>query len=219
MRRGLSGLAKSDLTIYHVPHTRGFRVIWLCEELGLPYRLARVDFAKEARATPEWRQMNPVGKVPVMTDGEGFKLFESGAMVQHILNRYGDGRLEPPPGSPDHGEYLQWSWFAEATFSRATGEIANHRREFAGRLIEPVLEEMRERARSCAAALDERVATRPFLLGDAFSASDIMMGYALQSFDRNVGEPLPPNASAYKERLVARPAYKAAALANLMASE
>ena len=58
------------LTIYHAPGTRGFRLIWLCEELDHPYEVVKVDFSAEYRASPEWRRMNPVGKVPAMTDGD-----------------------------------------------------------------------------------------------------------------------------------------------------
>lgn len=210
--------ALAPLTIYHVPNTRGFRAIWLCEELGLQYRLEPVDFSAEYRASAEWRAMNPVGKVPVMVDGD-LKLFESGAIVQHILDQYGDGRLQPQHGSKEHGHYLQWSWFAEATFSRATGELANHRRAFAGSLIETVMEEMRGRARSCLHAVDTHLATSAFMVGDSFTAADIMIGYALQSFERNVGDaPLPSNVQAYWERVQARPAFKAASAANLALS-
>jgi glutathione S-transferase len=217
--RGSHGLAAPDITIYHVPHTRGFRLLWLCEELELPYRVQHVDFSSEYRATPEWRCMNPVGKLPVMTDGD-FKLFESGAMLQHLLDRYGHGRLQPPegPGSPEHALFLQWCWFAEATLGRATGEIANHRRQFSAP-VEPVLDEMRARARSCVTALDDELGSsqQPYLLGSAFTAADIMTGYSLQSFERNVGEAPPAHVAAYLERLRQRPAFLAAAAANEIA--
>ena len=94
------------LTIYYAPNTRGFRVIWACEELGLPYQLARVNFSAEYRASPEWRKKNPVGKVPVLVDGD-LTLFESDAMMQYLLERYGKGRLQPAHDSTDYGLYLQ----------------------------------------------------------------------------------------------------------------
>ena len=75
------------------------RPIWALEELGIPYNIVPVDFSAEYRQTPEWRKLNPVGKVPVMTDGN-LKMFESVAMVQYILDRYGGGRLQPTPGTP-----------------------------------------------------------------------------------------------------------------------
>ena len=124
------------ITIYHVPRTRSVRVIWLCEELGVPYEVVPVDFSAEYRASAQWRKLNPVGKVPVMTDDSPsagpITIFESGAMVEYVLDHYGDGRLRPAPCTAEHALYLQWTWFAEATFARPLGEIVNHRREFPG---------------------------------------------------------------------------------------
>ena len=201
------------LRIHHVPATRGFRVIWLCEELDVPYEIVRVDFSRRYRSSAEWRAMNPVGKVPVMTAG-GLTMFESGAMVQHVLDRHGRGRLEPARGSREHALYLQWSWFAEATFTRPLGEIVNHRREFGGRVIPEVIEEMKVRARLCADALDREMRGKDYLVGD-FTAADIMMGYALRSYLRLMpDETLPENAGAYWNRLTARDGYRAAIAAE-----
>ncbi len=201
------------IVIHHAPGTRGFRVVWLCEELGLPYALEKVDFSSEYRASPEWRRMNPVGKVPVMTDGD-FRMFESGAMVQYLLARYGEGRLEPGRDGTDHGIYLQWCWFAEATFGRATGEIANHKRAFAAAPRADAIEEMRDRARACVRALDQAVADRRYLLGEPFTAADVMMGYTLQSFARHVPDRLPAAVAGYWQRLEQRAAYQAALAAE-----
>ena len=201
------------LRIYHFPATRGFRVIWLCEELDVPYEVVPVDFSRAYRASVEWRSMNPVGKVPVMTAGD-LTMFESGAMVQHVLDRHGGGRLEPERGTREHALYLQWSWFAEATFTRPLGEIVNHRREFGDRAIPEVIEEMKTRARLCVDALDGEMREKDYLAGD-FTAADIMMGYALRSYQRLLpDDTLPVNASAYWERLTARDAYRAASTAE-----
>ena len=75
------------------------RPIWVLEELGLPYTIVPVDFSPEFRQSEEWRKINPVGKVPAMTDGD-LTIFESVAMMQYILDRYGDGRLQPALGTP-----------------------------------------------------------------------------------------------------------------------
>ena len=201
------------LRIHHVPATRGFRVIWLCEELNVPYEIVRVDFSRKFRASAEWRSMNPVGKVPVMSTGD-FTMFESGAMVQHVLDRHGGGRLEPARGTREHALYLQWSWFAEATFTRPLGEIVNHRREFGDRAMPEVIEEMKGRARLCAGALDQDVREKDYLAGE-FTAADIMMGYALRSYQRLLpDEALPANARVYWDRLTARDAYRAAIAAE-----
>ncbi|HWS74130.1 MAG TPA: glutathione S-transferase family protein [Quisquiliibacterium sp.] len=201
------------LTVYHVPVTRSLRVLWLCQELELPHQVKTVDFAAAYRASPEWRALNPVGKVPAMTDGE-FTMFESGAMVQYLLDRYGEGRLQPASGTEAHGRYLQWSWFAEATYARPIGEIVNHRRAFgeAGE-IPAVVEEMKGRARLCSEAVDRALRGRSYLLGEEFSAADIMMGYSVMLAQRFTSTEGLDALNAYWARLSARPAYQRAAAA------
>ncbi len=192
------------ITIYHVPGTRSIRPIWTCEELGLPYTTVDVDFSVEYRASPEWRKLNPVGKVPAMTDGD-LSMFESGAMVQYLLDRYGKGQLQPAPGTPEHAIYLQWSWFAESTFARPLGEIVNHRRVFGDAAREDAIREMQDRSHLCMEAIDPLVANQPFLLGDTFSAADIMMGYSLLLASRMAPTADYPNTQAYWARLQERP--------------
>ncbi|MDH3643797.1 MAG: glutathione S-transferase family protein [Gammaproteobacteria bacterium] len=205
------------IKIYHVPRTRSVRVIWLCEELGVPYELIPVDFSAEYRASAEWRKLNPVGKVPVMIDtapaSGPVTMFESGAMVEYVLDHYGDGRLRPAPRTAEHAMYLQWTWFAEATFARPLGEIVNHRREFPGDAeIPAVVEEMKNRARLCLDALEQALVDREYLLGADFSAADVMMGYTLLICEmfRLLGDDH-PRVSDYFARLSARPGYQTAA--------
>jgi glutathione S-transferase len=167
------------LTIYHAPGTRSIRVIWLCEELGVPYERVVVDFSPAYRASAEWRKLNPVGKVPALRDGD-FTMFESGAMVEYILERYGHGRLRPPPGTRAAAMYFQWSWFAEATFARPLGDIAQHTfvKPEAER-VRAVVEDGRVRAFACLEALDAAVPDGAYLVDGTFTAADIMMGYTL----------------------------------------
>jgi len=198
------------IKIHHVPLTRSFRVIWLCEELGLEYAAIATDFSPEYRATDEWRVLNPVGKVPVMIDGD-LVMFESGAMVQHLLNRYGNGKLEPPPGTPAHALYLQWSWFGEATFARPLGEIVNHKREFPGQQKIPrVLEEMADRTVVSLAAVADATRERDYLLGNEFTAADIMVGYSVRLVEALLPERMTEAIAPYWQRLQARPAFQRA---------
>lgn len=198
------------LKIYHVPLTRSFRVLWLCEELGVPYEAIPVDFSPEYRATPEWRALNPVGKVPVMIDGD-LVMFESGAMVQHVVNAHGGGRLEPEIGSSAHALYLQWSWFGESTFARPLGEIVNHKREFPGdQTLPAILEEMADRASVSLAAVAQETANKPYLLGEEFTAADIMVGYSIRLVDRLIPERMTPEIAPYWQRLQSRDAYQRA---------
>lgn len=200
------------LEIYHAPGTRSIRVIWLCEELALPYRIRLVDFSPAYRASPEWRALNPVGKVPVMRDGE-FVMFESGAMVQYLLERYGEGRLRPPPGTRDSAMYQQWSWFAEATFARPLGDIAQHTvvKPLAER-IAAVVDDGRMRALLCMDALEAAVPDGRYVVNGVFTAADIMMGYTLILARRfNVLTPANyPNVNAYMSRLEEHPGFRTA---------
>ena len=198
-------------TIYHVKGTRGFRAIWLCEELDLPYRVEVIDFSPAFRTSAEWRSKSPTGKVPVMVHGD-LTMFESGAMVDFLLERYGEGRLAPAPGTPQSALCRQWSWFAEATFARPLGEIVNHNRVAPeGGLVEFVIEDCKDRARICIAAIEDALAESEYLVGDAFTYADIMTGYSLMlasNFDVLTGDY--PRTQAYFDRLSERPGFQAA---------
>ena len=208
---------KPMIEIFHAPGTRGIRAIWTCEELGIDYRVVPVDFAADYRATPEWRAMNPVGKVPVMRDG-ALTLFESGAMVQHLIDRYDNGSgaaaLQPDRGTDQHALYLQWSWFAEATFARPLGEIVNHRRAIPRtQQSEVAVEEMRARAWLCVAAVNDALAGRDWLLGERFSGADIMMGYSIMLMETLAPGRLPPDVARYQAAISARECFQRAVAA------
>ena len=204
------------ITIYHVPRTRSARVIWLCEELGLPYEVVPIDFSPEYRKSAEWRRLNPIGKVPAMTDvdGEGnrFTMIESGAMVHYILERYGNGRLQPESGTPESALFLQWSWFAEASLARPLGDMVHHR------ILKPeperipaVVEDGQARAEICLDAVEAALDDRDYLLGDGLTAADIMMGYSLALAQRlGVLDERYPNVVAYMGRLEGRPGFQIA---------
>lgn len=103
------------LTIYHLEHSRSDRILWLAEELGLRYEIAR--FARDPktqRAEPALRKIHPLGKAPAIRDGEQLVL-ESGAIVDYLVVRYGRGRLAPPQDSADWPRYLQWLHYAEGS--------------------------------------------------------------------------------------------------------
>ncbi|MDE2976101.1 MAG: glutathione S-transferase family protein [Acidobacteriota bacterium] len=197
------------ITIYHVPRTRSARIIWLCEELDLPYEVVAVDFSPEYRKSAEWRRLNPIGKVPALTD---VTMIESGAMVHYILERYGEGRLQPPVGSPESALFLQWSWFAEASLARPLGDMVHHR------ILKPeperipaVVEDGRERAEICLDAIEAALEGRDYLMGSELTAADIMMGYSLALAQRlDVLDDRYPKLLAYMSRLEARPGFRIA---------
>ena len=199
------------LTIYHVKGTRAVRVIWLCEERGIPYKIEVIDFSPAFRNSPEWRSKSPTGKVPAMTDGD-LTMFESGAMVEYLLERHGDGGLLPELGTADRALCRQWSWFAEATFARPLGEIVNHNRVAPeGRLVDFVIEDCKARARTCIAAIEDVVAHADYLVGKTFTVADIMTGYSLLlATNFGVLSDDFPHTQAYFERLSQRPAFQVA---------
>jgi glutathione S-transferase len=197
------------LTLHHVPFSRSLRVRWLLEELGLPYRLETRGFADLRR--PEHLALHPLGKVPVLSDGERV-LFESGAIVQYLLERYGEGRLEPKPGSAERALHLQWFHYAEATITPPLGQIVRHTMLLPeAERIPAVTEHSRGLAAQVLAPVERALAGRPWLLTE-FGAADVMMGYSvkLASLLRLVGE-AHPNLAAYLTRCEARPAWQRAA--------
>ena len=199
------------LTIYHVAGTRSMRVIWLCLELDIPLEVEVIDFSPAYRNTASWRALSPTRKVPVLRDGE-FTMFESGAMVQYLLDAYGDGRLQPRPGTKAAALFQQWSWFAEATLARPLGDIAQHSviRPEAER-IPGVVEDAKVRALTALGAVEKGLENCTYLMGEAFSAADINMGYSLMLAERFglLHEDL-MQTRAYFSRLKDRPFYQEA---------
>jgi glutathione S-transferase len=129
-------------------------------------------------------------------------------MVQYVLDRYGQGRLVPATASDSYASYLQWLWFAEATFARPLGEIVNHGREFPQQArIEAVVDEMADRAAACAQAVGAHVRDRQYLTGDEFTAADIMMGYSVMLVEALIPDRMPDSILPYWERLQARPGF------------
>jgi glutathione S-transferase len=192
------------LRIYHVQGTRSVRPIWLCYELDLPVEVAPIDFSPAYRNSPEWRAISPAGKVPAMTDGD-MTMFESGAMVDYILERYGAGRLRPAPGTAESAIHHQWCWFAEATLVRPIGLNRLLRHSAEG---QSVAADGEEKARIALEVVDKAISNRDYLLGAAFGAADIMMGYSLQLLaDLHVLDDRYPNTQAYLNRLRSREAY------------
>jgi glutathione S-transferase len=196
------------LKIYHVHGTRSVRPIWLCYELDLPVEVAPVDFSAAYRNSQEWRAISPAGKVPAMTDGD-MTMFESGAMVDYILERYGNGRLRPAPGTAESAIHHQWCWFSEATLARPLG--INRMLRNKAQSSNDLATEAEQKARECLKVVDTAVSSRDYLLGAQFGAADIMVGYSLALIaNAKVLDDQYPNAQAYLKRLQSRDACKRA---------
>jgi len=191
--------------IYHSPGTRGFRVIWACEELAVPYLIEPVDFSLEFRMRDDFLALSPAGKVPAMTDGDTV-MAESGAMLQYLINKYDTVNLQPKINHPAYAQYLQWSWFAEATFTIPISEMIKHRRTFPNNVNEQVVKEFINRAQFCADVLDREL-TDQWIIGEQFTGADIMLGMTLSGYKKHVSNDLPKRVEAYYERLTQRPGF------------
>lgn len=198
------------LKLYHCSRTRSVRIYWLLEELGLPYELATIPFMPPLPPAKPFAQRTPFGKVPTLQDGD-LTMFESGAILEYILERYGQGRLAPAPGSPLRGPFLQWVHFAEATAFPPLANIAWHTFKQDTESVAGAIADYRTWATGAFDVLEHALSGRAYLLGADFSGADIMMGYTLKCAQWfGVLTDAYPNLTAYLARLEARPAFQKA---------
>ena len=107
------------MKLYFAPNSRAVRIAWLLEELGLEYDVEKYKVGDRALRTPEYYKIHPMGRIPVLEDGET-RIYESGAIVQYLLARHGDGKFVPDVNDPSFPEYLQWLHYAEGPLRSAT---------------------------------------------------------------------------------------------------
>lgn len=199
----------SPLRLYYAPRTRAVRVRWLLEELALPYTLERVAFV--APTGGFFAQATPSGKVPVLED-DGVAISESGAILEYIVDRYGDGRLAPPPGASARGPYLQWLHFAEGTASVPLSTILWHCfYKGDAEQVPSVVADARERAHTTLMVVERALEHSDYLPGPDFSAADIQLHFTIAAA-RALGvlDARHPRLHAYLERLETRPAFQRA---------
>ena len=201
----------SGLVVHHLGVSQSERIVWLCEELGLDYTLKVYDRDPVTRLAPaEYKAIHPRGTAPVITDGD-LVLSESGAIMDYILGRYGQGRLIVPPQSPDFPHYVFWMHFTNA--SLVSSEMI---RIVTGALgiaaDDPRLAFSRARADNAFDLVEARLGEAPWFAGQDFTAADIMTVFALTTMrvfaPRDLGPY--PNIRAYLKRVGERPAYQRA---------
>jgi glutathione S-transferase len=201
------------IKLYYAARTRSARILWLLEELGLPYELEHVDFERPSNRF--FQQQTPSGKLPTIEDGD-IVMCESTAIAEYILERYGEGRLAPAIGDPQRAAFLQWLHFAESTAFPPLGIVVwlSMYREQSEELAE-LVQDARARAASSFEFLEHELGDKAYLLGDTFSAADIMLGFTLTAAQLvGVLDARFPRLQAYLERLQARPAFQKALAAG-----
>ncbi len=199
------------VTVYHLERSRSDRVIWLLEELGAPYEIVR--FARDPetmRAPAAMREVHPLAKSPTIRDGDAL-LVESGAIVEHLLERYGDGALAPALGSPERARYLQWLHFSEGSAMANLVMLMFLDGTIPGTEPGPMAEAVRLGIDEQLAWIESELHGCEYLAGDAFSAADLMMAYPIQIAESRGMLDDKPALSAWLERVTARPAHAKAA--------
>lgn len=187
---------------------RGFRVVWLLEEMGLPYRLRPVDLLVGVENDPEFLAVNPGGFIPALQDGETI-MVESIAIMEYLLARYGPTPLAPGPHDPAFPAYQQFLHLGEAGLAASIYFVSGARN------IAPEAERDNWSARQAMDVFETRrrlvtrqLARSPYLAGEAFTAADISVAYALQMARKNAGVVWGEVEQAYMARVTARDAYR-----------
>ena len=189
---------------------RGFRVVWLLEEMGLPYRLRDVDLLAGVENDAEFLEMNPAGFIPAIRDGD-VTMVESIAIMEYLLGRYGPTTLAPSPQDTAFPAYQQFLHLGEAGLAASVYFVSGARN------IAPEDQRDNWSARQAMEVFTTRLGlvTRrleqaPYLAGDAFTAADISVGYALEMARKNIGFVLGDAEQAYLARLRERGGYQRA---------
>jgi glutathione S-transferase len=194
------------LTLHHLNDSRSQRILWLLEELAVPYEMKRYQRDAQTRlAPPELKAIHPLGKSPIITDGE-IRIAESGAIVDYIIRRYGKGAMMPPIGSAEYEVYNEWLHYSEG--SAMLPLMLNL---YVGRLKEagsPLHPRIDSEVANHLGFIDGALQGREFFVGNALTGADIQMSFVgdmAKVFDK-LGPY--PNLSAWLSRMHARPAFQ-----------
>jgi glutathione S-transferase len=193
------------MKLYWSPRSRSFSALWLMEEVGEPYERVLIDITTGAQKTPEYLAINPMGKVPALKDGD-VTVAEASAICAYVAERHHDKNLAPPIGDPLRAKYLQWLFFSPGCIEPAMIEIFT-------KISVPTSTAAWGSATQVFDVLDAALEKGPFLLGDMFSAADIMIGSGL-NFATRLFKMVParPSFDRYIDACSARPAFQRATI-------
>lgn len=209
------------IVVHHLNNSRSQRVLWLLEELGVPYEVKRYERdAKTMLAPPELRAIHPLGKSPIITDGDK-TIAETGAIIEYVIETYGQGRLIPAAGTPERLRWTYWLHYAEGSAmtplllklvftalpARAPGLLKGLVKSIAAKaqsgFVDPQLKMHVD-------YWDAELAKSPWFAGPDFTAADIMMSFPLEAGAARAGAASLPHVKAFLDRIHARPAYRKA---------
>ena len=198
------------LTLHFAPNSRAGRIVWLLEELELDYDINKMAFNPKDLKSDEHRARHPLGRVPVLDDGD-VRIYESGAIVEYVIERHKNGGLKPEVSDPLYPEYLQWFHYCEGMVMPPVNTIVVQTLLLPpDRRDETVLGQAQRLLAKALEPVDESLAGRDYLIG-AFSAADVMLGHACFMSNRLgcVSDEM-ANLKGYVERISERPAFKTA---------
>ena len=209
------------LTVHHLNNSRSQRVLWLLEELGVPYEIVRYQRQPDMRAPKELRAIHPLGKSPVITDS-GNTIAESGAIIEYLVGAYGGGRLIPPENTPARLRYSYWLHYAEGSampplVMKLLFTLMPRR---APALLRPLVRKVSSQALTALvnpqlkqhmAFWEQELSRSEWFAGNEFSAADIQISFPLEAAAARGGlDGQYPNLVAFLDRIHARPAYNRA---------
>ena len=198
------------MKLYYARQTRASRARWMLEEIGEPYELVRLDLSKGEHKKPEYLKIHPHGAVPALVDGE-VAMFESAAICAYLADKFPAKGFAPPPASAPRAHYYQWLVYSMATMEPPVLKVFLHTRMLpeAKRSAEAV-EEGKAQWRDVARVLEHALDGKQFLLGDPFTAADVMVA-SIAGWSGSMGllEGFPV-LQGYSKRLASRPAFQRA---------
>lgn len=200
------------MRLHHQPRSRSTRALWLLEELGVPFDLTVMS--REDKQTPEYLALHPLGRSPVLEE-EGGPVFESAALVLHLADKHLDAGLIAPLGSHERALQYQWCFFGMTDIEGALMDIARQIWKDSGEPDADIVERATERFVATVGVIEAAVGDGEYLVGDAFSVADIIVGSVIGFARTGKLTELPAGVVPYVDRLEARPARQRAVAVSL----